>query len=216
MLGDDARVTDSGSARVPLLANPKGLELPRVDPTKPCGARMKGFPLRHLYELFGTDTLAAWRQTLPPALQGHVDPKAVTSVGWLPIELYFSAVQHLCDTQHGGDPRGAIEIGAATARKDIGAFFMAAMKLASPATIFSLSGRFWRSYYDRAALKLTQTGGTTADALIEGWPLPSAVAYYELAGSFVVWLEASRAKHPKLTRFELLADASLAVTISWQ
>lgn len=199
-----------------MLANPKGLVLPRVEVTKPCGAKMKGFPLRHLYELFGKDTFAPWRQSLPPALASEVDPAALTSVGWLPIEVYFSAVQFLCDTQHGGDPRGAIEIGAATARKDIGAFFMAAMKLASPATIFALSGRFWRSYYDRGGLKMSHSGGTTADAHVEAWPLPTEVAYYELAGSFVVWLEASRAKKPKLTRFELLQDASLAVTIAWE
>ncbi len=207
------------NARVPLLSNPGRVRLQPVDPGRPCGGRMKGFGLLHLIEFahqtYGTESLAGWAEALPAPLKPYSRTAGLTSVAWLPLELYFSAIEHLITTQHGGDARKAIDFGHAIATRDIGAFFRAAMKFAAAPTVFSLSGRFWRSYLDFSTLVMTGTTPPTADAELRDWPLTAEVAYYGVAGSFIAWLEASKASNVRLTRLELVSPALVALRIEW-
>lgn len=207
------------STRVPLLSNPHRVPLQSVDPSRPCGGRMKGFGLLHLIEhahqMYGPESLTGWAEALPAPLKQYSKTAGLTSVGWLPLELYFSAIEHLIKTQHAGDVRKAIDFGHAMATRDIGAFFRAAMKFATAPTVFSLSGRFWRTYFDFGSLVMTNKAPPTADAELRDWPLMAEVAYYELAGSFVAWLEASKASNVRLTRLELASPALLSLRIEW-
>ena len=113
------------------------------------------------------------------------------------------------------DLRKAIEFGHAMATRDIGAFFRAAMKFATAPTVFSLSGRFWRTYFDFGSLVMTTKNPPTADAELRDWPLMAEVAYYELAGSFVAWLEASKASNVRLSRLELTSASVLSLRLEW-
>lgn len=207
------------TGRVPVLSNPQRLVLLPVDPSRPCGARMKGFGLLHLLEhaeaTYGATAMQGWAEALPTPLQGYAKAKGLTSIGWLPMELYFSAIEHLVRTQHQGDTRSAIGLGHAMATRDIGAFFRTAMAFATPPTVFSLAGRFWRTYFDVGSLVVTRKSPPTADAELRQWPLLAEVAFYELAGSFVAWMEASKANDVRLSRFELTGPATLSMTIEW-
>lgn len=212
-------MTPGVTGRVPVLSNPGRVPLLPVDPSRPCGGRMKGFGLLHLLEYaqgkHGADVMKPWVEQLPAPLQRYTQTAGLTSIGWLPMELYFSAIEHLVKTQHHGDVRAALDIGHAMASRDIGAFFRTAMSFATPPTVFSLAGRFWRSYFDFGELVVTKKQPPTADAELRDWPLRAEVAYHELAGSFIAWMEASKAKDVKLTRFELTSPALLSLTIQW-
>lgn len=202
---------------VPLVVTPAGGRL--VDPASPTGARMKGFTVVHLLawleETRGAAAVTAWVDSLPEALRPLVDRRSLTSVGWLPIELYFHGVRHVVDTFHGGDARAALGIGHAMASRDIGAFFRAAMRFASPTTVLSLSGRFWRSYFDISALSVTGSTAKSCTAEIRHWPFNDPVAWHELGGSLVAWMEATRAQNVRLTRFEVAEPGLLRLDASW-
>lgn len=204
---------------VPRFANSARADLRPVDPSKPCGGRMKGFALLHLFEWakeqHGPEVMDAWRLSLEPKLQDITKPSALTSVGWVPVELYFSGVQHLVNTKYGGDLRRALDIGHALTSRDIGAFFRTALQFASPATVLSLSGRFWRSYFDFGSMVVLNKTSSTADVEIRDWPLPAEVAFHELAGSSVAWMESSKGKNVRITRFDLASPMVLSLAIQW-
>ncbi len=205
--------------RVPLFANSARVDLRPVEPSRPCGGRMKGFALLHLVEWskerYGAAALGAWHQTLEPKLQDITKPSALTSVGWVPVELYFAAVQHLITTQHGGDLRQAIDVGYTMASRDIGAFFRSVMRFTTPPTVLSLSGRFWRSYFDFGSMVVAKTSSGTADVEVRDWPLLAEVAFHELAGSFIAWMEASKGKDVRITRFDLTSPMVLSFAVQW-
>lgn len=209
----------AAASRVPALMNPRRVPLAPVDPATPCGGRMKGFALLHLVEhaerTWGAEAMVAWRERLPPALRASTQPQALTSIGWLPLELYFSAVEHLVTSQLGGDARAAAALGHTLSARSIGAFFRATMRFATPPTVLGVAGRFWRSYFDVGSLVLTRTEAGRAVAELREWPLLSEVTLYELAGSFVAWLEASRATAPHLTSLEVQPGGTVAFTVEW-
>lgn len=202
---------------VPLVQTVAGGRL--VDPSSPTGARMKGFTVVHLMdwleETRGTAAVTAWVDSLPDAVRPLVDRRSLTSVGWLPIELYFHGVRHVVDSFHGGDVRGALTVGHAMASRDIGAFFRAAMRFASPTTVLSLSGRFWRSYFDISALAVTGSTSKSCTAEVRHWPFNDPVAWHELGGSLVAWMEATRAQNVRLTHFEVASPGLLRLEATW-
>ncbi|MBE2249092.1 MAG: hypothetical protein IAE78_06035 [Myxococcus sp.] len=212
---------DSGLSKlVPVLTNPGRVPLLKVDPARPCGGRMKGYGLLHLLEYaettYGPGALTAWSDALPLPLRGFATTKAqLTSIGWLPVELYFSALEHLVTTQHQGDPRSAIVMGHAMATRAISSFFRAAMGFVTPPTLFSLAGRFWRSSFDFGTLEVTKNTPPTAEVEVRDWPLMAQSAYYELGGTFIAWMEASKAKEVRFTRFELTRAPALVVAVEW-
>lgn len=205
--------------RVAPFTNASRAHLASVDPSRPCGGRMKGFALLHLVEYanasFGPDTMTGWQASLEPRHRELTNPAALTSVGWLPVELYFSAVQHLVATHHQGQQRRALELGHTMAARAIGAFFRTVMSFTTPPTVLSLSGRFWRSYFDFGGLTVTKKTASTAEVELRDWPLLSEIAFYELVGSFVAWMEASKGKDVCITRLALTSPECLTLAIQW-
>ncbi|MFZ5444902.1 MAG: hypothetical protein ACOZQL_33235 [Myxococcota bacterium] len=202
--------------RIAPLVNRRGLDFAAVDPSRPCGARMKGFGLVHLLDVMdGRDPrlAAMWRETLPLPLRAGTERRAVTSIAWIPIELYFHGIEWLA--RRDGGPRKALALGHAIASADIGAFFRFIFAAASPAMVLGLSGRFWKSYFDQSALKILSSTPTSCVAEISGWPLADECSLHELAGSLVAWMEASRARNARLTRFELVDRDRLQLDAAW-
>lgn len=206
--------------RVVPLANPRAFPWTLANPAQPSGARMKGFALVHLLDWLkgqhGEAAVQQWTASLPEKLRATVDRRSLTSVGWIAIELYFNAIRFVVDTYSRGDPRGAIALGHTMANKDIGAFFRAAMSFASPTTVLSLSGRFWKSYFDQSELVVIDSTSRSCAAELRGWPFNDPVSWHELAGSLVAWMEASRASNVRITRFELLAPNQLRLDSAWE
>lgn len=207
------------TGRVPVLSNPQRVVLLPVDPSRPCGARMKGFGLLHLLQhaeaTYGATAMKAWAEALPTPLQSFANVKGLTSIGWLPMELYFSAIDYLVKTQHGNDSRAAIDLGHTMATRGIGAFFLAAMSFATPPTVVSLASRFWRTFFDAGELVIVKKSAASVDAELRSWPLVSEVVFFELAGSFVAWLEASKAKDVRVSRFLVSGPSTLSLTLEW-
>jgi hypothetical protein len=206
------------SDRVPLLSNPRGVRFEPVDVTRPSGAHMKGFPLLHLLELMdqqGPGVATAWREALPPAARAQAERKNVTSVAWLPVELYFHGVEWLARSRFGG-PRGGLEAGHFTATQDIGAFFRVAMAFTSPPLVLGVSGRFWKSYFDKSSLHVLASTPTSCTAEVRDWPLRDETSLHEVTGSLVAWMEASRAKDVHIERMELVSRGTLAIDCSWR
>jgi hypothetical protein len=205
--------------RVAPFTNACRAQLVPVDPSRPCGGRMKGFALLHLVEhanaTFGAEAMTGWQAGLEPRHRELTNTAALTSVGWLPVELYFSAVQHLVATHHQGQHRRALELGHTMAERAIGAFFRTVMSFTTPPTVLSLAGRFWRSYFDFGSLAVTEKTTSTAEVELRDWPLLSEVAFYELVGSFVAWMEASKGKDVSITRLALTAPECLTLTLQW-
>jgi hypothetical protein len=194
--------------------------LTAIDFEKPLsGARMKGFPLLHLLDAMerarGPDLAIAWRATLPEHLRANTDRRAVTSVAWLPIEYYFHGVGFAARELYGEGARHAMRVGHQTAEADIGAFFRFVLSMASPATVLSLSGRFWKGYFDQSTLTVISSSSGQCVAEVRDWPLRDEVSLHEMAGSLVAWMEASRAKDVRMTRFELLAPGHFVLGCSW-
>jgi hypothetical protein len=203
--------------RIATLTNPTGLAFKPIDTGAPCGKKMKGFPLLHLLKVMeqqGPDVAARWRATLPEAVRPQTERKALTSVAWVPVEYYFSGVAWLAQ-ERSGKPRGAIALGHAAASDDIGSFFRFVLSGISPATVLSLSGRFWRSYFDFGALVVSSATTHSCIAEVREWPLLDEAAFHEIAGSMVAWMEASRGRDARLTRLELADRTTLVMHASW-
>lgn len=204
-------------ARFAPLTNPANVPLRPADLTQLTGERMKGFSLLKLLEVLNEaepGSADRWRSTLPAALRGLCDPRLITSVTWVPIELYYSAVAF---HTHGKPDvaAAAFELGLNTARREIGAFFRFVLGLTSPATVLQLSGRFWRSYYDTSRMVVTASSDHGCTARIENWSLTDAPGLHELSGALVAWMEAGRAKDVRQTRLELCAPRTLEVDATW-
>ncbi|MFO0598497.1 MAG: hypothetical protein U0228_24540 [Myxococcaceae bacterium] len=202
--------------RVVPLANPEAIPFVPLELTAMSGTKMKGFTLLHLLDLIekqpgGAD---AWRATLPESVRAQTERRAITSVAWLPMELYFHGVTWLTKQSPLG-VRHALSIGHAMAKQDIGAFFGFIMKFTSPTMVLGLSGRFWRSYFDASTLNVVASTATSVDAEIRDWPLRDEVSLHEMAGSLIAWMEASRAKNVRITRFERLSSSNFCVCASW-
>ncbi len=203
------------------LTNPKGVRLTPIDLTAPLsGAKMKGFPILHLLDSLDAGPrpglAAEWRASVPELHRSSIDRAAITSVSWLPIEYYFHGVGFAAKALHGEGVRHAMKVGYHTANLDIGRFFRMVLAFASPATILSLSGRFWKGYFDVSKLSVKSTGANSCSADVTEWPLRDEVSMHEMAGSLVAWMEASRAKDVRMTRFELLAPGHFALDCSWR
>jgi hypothetical protein len=203
--------------RVVGLTNVSGVSYSPIDPARPCGARMKGFPLLHLLDLMdqtGPGLAAEWRGTLPASLQASTERRAVTSVAWLPVEFYFHGVEWMA-THHYQNVRGGIQVGHFTASQDIGAFFRFVMSMTSPATVMQLSGRFWKSYFDVSSLHVIKSEPGMCIAEIRDWPLMNEASLYEMGGSLVAWMEASRAHDVRVPRLELIKPGVMALEARW-
>jgi hypothetical protein len=210
----------SFAARVSPITSSGNVTLGPVTCQPLCGKQMKGFGLLHLIETAkarsGADAMAGWAERLPPSVQPFVKPGALTSVGWVPVELYYSAVEHVIATHHPADRTQAIDLGHAVASRDIGAFFRAAMRFTNPPMILSLTARFWRGYYDFGSLETVHKTATSADVELRDWPVHSELAFLELAGSFVAWLEASKANDVRITRFDVASPTLVSMRVEWR
>lgn len=189
------------------------------DPLRPSGAKQKGFALLHFLqyvaETYGPETERAFVESIPPSVRDHVDRRILTSAGWVPLELYTAGILWLVEHRHGGDPRAGIDLGFDLATRDIGAFFRVIMGFASPARIIGLGSRFWRSYFDTSELLVLGSGEGTVSAEVRGWPFDAPASYYELAGSLLAWLVASRAKAASIEKLAVLAPGRLLMEARW-
>ncbi len=203
--------------RVATLGNTAGVTFTPVDPARPSGAKMKGFPLLHLLNLMderGPRHAEEWRATLPEALRAQTERRSVTSVAWIPVEFYFHGVDWLARRDYGG-MRGAMQVGHHTATQDIGSFFRFIMAMTSPSTVLGLSGRFWKSYFDQSSLNLLDSTPVSCAAEIRNWPLPDMTSLYEMAGSLIAWAEASRARDVRVTTLDVVRPGVLLLEMKW-
>ena len=202
------------------LTNPNAVPFKPIDLNDLSGAKMKGFPLLHLLDALDAGPRPGlaeeWRATVPEKLRSSTERAAITSVAWLPIEFYFHGVGFATKALHGEGVRNAMKLGYYTASLDIGRFFRMVLSLASPATILTLSGRFWKGYFDVSQLKVKSSTSNSCSAEVTDWPLRDEISLHEMAGSLVAWMEASRAKDVQMTRFELLAPGHFVLDCSWR
>ena len=211
--------TDVEQRVVPLLT-PPGTVLTPIDLNRPlCGTRMKGFALLHLLDSMGASRsepmVADWCATVPEAQRRLTERTAITSVSWIPVEYYFHAVAFAAQKRFGEGPRHALRIGHEMASADISAFFRFVLSMASPSTVLGLSGRFWKSYFDVSSLTVLSSTPTSVVAEVKDWPLRDEVSLHEMAGSLVAWMEASRARDVKMSRFELVAPGHFLLHANW-
>ena len=107
-------------------------------------------------------------------------------------------------------------VGYDAASKDIGAFFRVVMKFASPTMSMQLSGRFWRSYFDKSSLHIVSSTAVSCSLEVRGWPLRDEHSLHEVCGSLMAWMTASRANEVRVSRFELTAADAFAMDAAWK
>lgn len=174
----------------------------RPELSRPCGGKAKGFTVTGILDQvrakYGPQVVADFVRTLPEEHRVPIENKLLLPSSWVPMELYFSVVQYLVDHLHGGDAKSAIELGRWSAAENIGTFFKAVLAFTSPAMVISLSGRFWKSYYDVGELKVVVNEPGRVVGELSQWPFDDEVTVNELGGSFLAYLEKSRGKNPQL------------------
>lgn len=208
---------------VPLLSRIALLEVERGAPLVPLGntlsgAKVKGFTLVHLVAFMEKNNpqwYSQWRSGLPKAWQQETEKMAFTSVSWLPIEYYSSGIDWLARNTGSKTPLEAAQLGFTMAKLDIGLIFRVALSVASPAYVMLLSGRFWKSYFDTSQLVVVSSTKSSVVAEVQQWPLALESSFYELAGSLVAWMEASRANDVHITKLRWTAKATLHIEATW-
>ena len=204
--------------RFAALTNPHHVPEQRLDLTQLCGERIKGFSLLKLLETMNEHEpglAERWRATLPDLLRGSCDPRLITSVSWVAIELYYDAVLFTVREKLHGDPVAAAELGRRNAEREIGAFFRFVLGFASPATVLQLSGRFWRSYYDRSRMVVVRSDAHSCTVRIEDWSLTEPGVLQELTGALLAWMEAGRARDVRSARLEIVAPRTVEIDATW-
>lgn len=198
---------------IPTIEVAPDVQLARVDFTKKSGVNLKGFALEALCgiasERFGAASIEAWKK------QAGVDLRAVTATAWFPIEYYYHLLEYLVAQHLGGDARSAWELGDATAKREINAFFRFVLAFTTPTMVLSISSRFWRSYYDKSELKVVTSTSNSVCVEVRDWPLMSEAVAYELAGALVAWMQASRARDMRITRIAFTRPGVLRVEANW-
>jgi hypothetical protein len=196
------------------------LEHTRPDLKHPCGGKAKGFTVTAILELierkYGPQVVTEFVRTLPDELRSPIESKLLLPAAWVPIELYFAVVQYLVERFHGGDPKAALEIGHWSAAENIGAFFKAVLSFSSPAMVINMSGRFWKSYYDVGELRVVVNEKGRVVGELSQWPFDDPVTVNELGGSFLAYLEKSRAKDVQLVSAGPVAKGTLRWDISYR
>lgn len=174
----------------------------RPDLGAPCGGKAKGFTVTGLLDQvsakYGPQVVTDFAQTLPEEHRGPIESRLLLPASWVPMELYFAVVQYLVDRFHGGDAKAAVELGRWAASGNIGSFFKAVLAFTSPAMVISMSGRFWKSYYDVGRLEVVVNEPGRVVGELSQWPYDDEVTVNELGGSFLAYLEKSRGKNPRL------------------
>ena len=197
----------------PRLEVAPGVTLGRVDTTRPSGVNVAGFSfltLKHIsHTRYGPTDLETW------AASHRLDARAVTAGSWLPVELYYSLVETLLERHHAGDPRAATDLAGECARHEINGLYRFVLSFSSPLMVLRLSSRFWRQYYDRTELVVTESVGASLHAELRHWPVMTATAAYFLCGAALPWLQASRAPDIAFTQLEFAAPGLLKLAAAW-
>lgn len=204
--------------RVAAVTNPRGLTVRGVDYERLLGEKMKGFSLLKLLdvmEVYEPGLSTAWRETLPPAMHALADPRSITSVSWVPIELYYDGVAFIVARKLGGKAHAGVDVGHMTAAGEINSFFRFVLGFTTPVMVLKMSGRFWRQYYDTSKMEVIRGDNTGCKVVITQWGLTNDATLYELGGSLVAWMEASRARNVRLTRLEITATGQVEIEANW-
>ena len=197
------------------------MTVPRVssDPLAPCGVRTTGLAvnsvLDYALKTYGPTVVAELGASLPAVMGEPIARRQVPTSAWVPVEMYFGCVQYLVKRFHGGDVLAARAIGKATAEQDIGAFFKTVLAFSSPKMIISLSGRFWTNYYDRGAHHIITHEDHRVVGDLTDWPLTDELVANEIAGSFLAYLEHSRAANVRVETLEAPAPRTLRFSFVW-
>lgn len=200
-------------ASVPTLEVSPGVTLSPLDLSKPSGLHVKGFSFFTLRDVsaarYGAQEFERW------AVANRIDTRAVTAASWVPAEHYYSLVETLLARHHGGDPREAAPLADECARQEISGAYRFVLSFTSPLMVLRLSSRFWRQYYDRSELMVTESVGASLHAEVRHWPVMTATAAYFLCGAALAWLRASRAPDIVFTRLKYSAPALLELSAAW-
>lgn len=187
--------------------------------SSPCGGKAKAFTVTGLLDRlpskYGPDVTRDFASTLPTEFRAPIERGLLLPSSWVPMELYFALVQYLVERFHGGDPKAALEIGRWSASENIGSFFKAVLSFTSPAMVINLSGRFWRSYYDIGQLTVVVNEKHRVAAELAQWPFDDEITINELAGSFLAYLEKSRARELKLVSAAPVSAQTLRFEITY-
>ena len=190
------------------------------DLSKPCGGKAKGFTVTGILEQVarrhGPQVVAEFARSLPDAYRAPIENKLLLPAAWVPMELYFAVVQFLVQRFHGGDPKAALELGRQAAAENIGSFFKAVLSFTSPAMVINMSGRFWKSYYDVGELKAVVNEKGRVVGELSQWPFDDELTVNELGGSFLAYLEKSRAQDVRLHEAGPVAKGTLRFDVRYR
>jgi len=181
---------------------------------------MKGFTVLNLVayikERYGTPAVEQFYSELPAQHADALRNGTVVSVAWVPLELYYAGVQFLVKLFHANQPLSARQIGHDLASKDIGTIYRAVLRFASPATVISLSGRFWNDYFDKGALKVHKQEKGRVRGEVSNFPFTDEITANEIGGSLLAWLEHSRARNVRLLELGPGGPDSIRLDIAFE
>jgi hypothetical protein len=147
-------------------------------------------------ELLGEETMGRVFASLPSdereKLRYHV-----INTGWYPVSLYRTLLGAIMRTSGEGYEL-VRRIGAGAIRRDVTGVYRLVFKILSPETIFSVTGRFFNTYYDTGAIRV-QGQHHSARAVYEGCVGFDQAMWEELAGSGEELFRLAGGKDPKLT-----------------
>ena len=198
---------------VPTLTVAPGVRLTAVDPTRPCGERLKGFSFQALISAcnarYGPEAFASW------ATKYQLDARAISTSATVPVEYCFSLAETVVNERHGGDPQAAAGLGSECATREINAVFRFVLGFTSPTTLLQLGSRFWRQYYDRSELVVVESLGDSVRLELRGWALMNACAAYVHCGAMLQWLLCCRAPGARFTTLEFASPGLLKLSAAW-
>jgi hypothetical protein len=181
---------------------------------------MKGFTVvnmvAHIRDVYGQPALDQFYAELPATLAEPLKNNTVVSVAWVPLEMYYAGVQFLVKHFHGGSPLGARKVGHALASKDLGTIYKAVLRFTSPATVVSLSGRFWNDYFDRGKLQAQKLEKNRVAGTLSQWPFTDEITANEIAGSLLAWLEHSNARKVRMVEMAPTGPDTLQFDIAFE
>ena len=145
---DPARLTPSSSS-----------DAMRSASIPPGEAHVKGTLLlaaiEHLEQTHGREVLEKVVSGLPPEVRSRLRG-VVLPVAWFPLETYERLLESAEGVLGEGDGAAALEIGAATAGRDLPTTHRLFMQSATPAMALSRIPQLWRTYHSRGEVEITQ------------------------------------------------------------
>ncbi len=145
------------------------------------GTAISFFP-EYIQSRYGNDKLSTWINALPPASK-EIFSKPVLASSWYSFHDGMAVpLRSICDAFHGGNSKGAWEVGRYSADFGLRGIYKIFVKLGSPEKLAERAADVLPKYYDPCSMEIVSAQKGAAVLRVTNFPESNDLTEARLAG----------------------------------